>query len=63
MLENISTKEIQDKVEKWSAGKKIFSLFLIRYLFFYMFPFPISELPYLSEVFTIYSNFLDKFHI
>ncbi len=46
--------------EKWSAPKKIISLFFLSYVFFYMFPYPISEIPFIKDIIGLYSKAIEN---
>ena len=44
--------------EQWTPGKKFFTLFLIVYLFLYIFPFPLGEIPGISVAISYYQEAL-----
>ena len=45
--------------QEWSVAKKLLLLYVMSYLFLYMFPFPIQEIPFISDICVYYYNVID----
>lgn len=50
------TQQPGNDVSQWSAVKKLATLFLMNYLFLYMFPYPLDEVPFLRYLATLYEK-------
>ena len=48
-----------DNQHQWPVTKKLLTLFLVSYLFFYMFPFPLDQVPHADKALAYYTDGLD----
>lgn len=53
------TEQLQTKASQLTPIINFLRLFVLAYLFFYMFPFPLSNIPYVSEVFGYYDKAIE----
>lgn len=53
------TEPIHHKQSVWILVTKFLHLFILTYLFLYMFPFPLNEIPVLDEIFSYYDHAIE----
>ena len=58
-ISQLLNEDITVSHEKWSAPKKLITLFVLSYVFFYMFPYPLSEIPLITVIVSFYSKAIE----
>ncbi len=50
------TEQLKDETSIWRLMIKFSRLFILTYFFFYMFPFPLTDIPVIGDIFNYYDN-------
>lgn len=53
------TEQINDKQPVWTLMTKFLQLFVLTYFFFYMFPFPLTDIPVIGDILGYYDNAIE----